>query len=504
MADEKDSPADNVDSIWRDDLLGRRSEAEVLIGYLESASDRPGILSDGRAFTIAIDGSYGVGKTFFLRRLAKQLELSHPVAFVDAWGDDLSDEPLTALAATLKAAIEPLLKKPELRSKWASFMSKTGEVAKIAGAGLFRRGLSVLITGGAVDAASGVISSSSEAVKDAINDGLAEASQGVVDDAAQGLKRVPPQRVMEDRILEFEKGQSAIREMKASLAAIVSALTDQPLKAPICIVIDELDRCRPTYAIKVLEEIKHLFDVPGLVFIFGLHGDQLAVSISGAYGPGLDGKSYLRRFLNRRYALREPDLEPLVAVLFKESCLKAGQFMYPRVSPAHRQTSEIEPTRLIAEFMRAYALGARDAFELIDILQTCSALADPYPLHLEYLLGLIIGHIRNEPSGSLPPISRPFPWQFHAPDADGRFASNSVESHLAEFQRVVTLSRQAVVDAMNTQGGEIAERVIHSRERDSALSGISRPEHYPRLLSTVARFSNPRVDEAKKPPPAAP
>ena len=75
-----------------------------------------------------------------------------------------------------------------------------------------------------------------------------------------------------------------IKQMKAALAEVVSSLESKDRSAPIIIVIDELDRCRPTYAIKLLEEIKHLFDVPGLVFVFGMHGDQLAHSVKAAYG----------------------------------------------------------------------------------------------------------------------------------------------------------------------------------------------------------------------------
>jgi hypothetical protein len=83
------------EEIWADDLLKRRREAELLIGYMECAYARSRKLTDCRAHTIAVDGSYGEGKTFFLKRLAEHVALSHPVAMIDAWSDDLADEPLT-------------------------------------------------------------------------------------------------------------------------------------------------------------------------------------------------------------------------------------------------------------------------------------------------------------------------------------------------------------------------------------------------------------------------
>ncbi len=98
MSDETLTP----ENIWKTDLFGRKQEAEVLIGYLESMAAMPSMREDAQGFTLAVDARYGEGKTFFLKRLSQQLSLNHPVAFVDAWADDLADEPLTALAATLK------------------------------------------------------------------------------------------------------------------------------------------------------------------------------------------------------------------------------------------------------------------------------------------------------------------------------------------------------------------------------------------------------------------
>jgi len=98
-----------VDKIWSDDLLSRREEADLLCAYVESVWQRPVVREDKRSYTIAVDTKYGEGKSFFLRRLAKQLSINHPVAFIDAWADDINDEPLTALAATLKNALEPLI-----------------------------------------------------------------------------------------------------------------------------------------------------------------------------------------------------------------------------------------------------------------------------------------------------------------------------------------------------------------------------------------------------------
>lgn len=251
------------------------------------------------------------------------------MAFVDAWADDLTDEPLTALAATLKAALDPFVTDSKIGRRVQDFMVTSGRVAKIMGWGLLRRGAGLLITGKAVDAAEELLTGVSEDVRDAVNDGLGEVGKGTIEDAAAALKGVGSHTLMAQRIAAFEEGKAAVQQMKESLAAIVASLDGTAQHAPIVIVIDELDRCRPTYAIRLLEEIKHLFDVPGLIFIFAIHSEQLARSVSGAYGSTFDGRAYLRRFIDRQYSLAQPGLTPLVAKLFDEAGLRREAFSWP-------------------------------------------------------------------------------------------------------------------------------------------------------------------------------
>lgn len=69
-------------------------------------------------------------------------------------------------------------------------------------------------------------------------------------------------------------------------------------KGTLVIIIDELDRCRPTFAVQTLEIVKHLFNVRGLVFIFALDILQLSHGIKSVYGYGFDATGYLERFFN--------------------------------------------------------------------------------------------------------------------------------------------------------------------------------------------------------------
>ena len=75
---------------------------------------------------------------------------------------------------------------------------------------------------------------------------------------------------------------------------------------PLVFIVDELDRCRPTFAIELLERVKHLFDVPHLVFVFGLNRDELCKSLSSVYGD-INSDVYLRRFFDFEFQLSEVD-----------------------------------------------------------------------------------------------------------------------------------------------------------------------------------------------------
>lgn len=494
MLDPSDKTA--IDNIWRDDLFERKGEAELLIGYLESVAGRGSLDGDHRAYTVAVDAGYGEGKTFFLKRLGQTLQLRHPVAFIDAWADDLSDEPLTALAATLKAALDPFIKSSsEVNRRWSAVVEKTGKVAAIAGKGLVKRGLGLLITGAAVEAADQVISGVSEATEAALQDGLKEGSKEAVDGAGHIYSTATSRSLMERRIETFEEGRRSIAALKSSLAALVEALSTEPIHPPIFIIIDELDRCRPTYAIKLLEEIKHLFDVPGLIFVLGLNGSQLSRSISGAYGPEFDGASYLQRFIDRRYHLREPDLTPLVRHLLLKSGVPLQKLVFPLRVKDWRGIREIDHATAISAYFDSYGLSARDTFKVMDIIQTSASLTKDNPLLMGYLLPLIIGSLSGDLGEMIPPKkSQKWNYVFNNYETDQPFEID-LWGLAQQFERATTLNESALMKRLNNSGDDIAgiavyEATINGRTRDNPLAD---PRDYPQLLRTVGRFENPAL-----------
>ncbi|MCW3834497.1 KAP family NTPase [Sphingomonas canadensis] len=482
---------ETIEEIWADDFLGRRPEAEDLIGYLESVASRPPLRDDGHAHVLAVDAAYGQGKSFFLRRFVRHMRTTgHAVAFVDAWVDDLEDEPLVALAATLEEALKPWTAKSKtVADRMARFRAKAGRVATIVGMGLARRAVGLLITQGAVDAAGEVVAGADEVSKDVRTDALKGAGSGIADDAATALGAAvaPP---MESRIQRFREGKAAIREMREGLAEVVRALAAEGMQLPVTIVIDELDRCRPTYAIKLLEEVKHLFDVSGVAFVLGLHGEQLSHSVKAAYGSGFDGAAYLRRFFNRRYTLREAELKPLIEHLVVMLGIADDRFIRPRIEAinVHGQDSDDTPS-FIAAYMRLYGLKARDAFELMEMLQTGVALSAPHKILLPYLLPLLIGHIKSE--AGLPPVVGEPDWRLALDFVSKKYGP---EKFASDIDLLAKFSDQKIrAKLLSKYDPDLQNLVVNCRFINPDLAhedeSYARPENYRRLLQTVKRFT---------------
>jgi len=77
--------------------------------------------------------------------------------------------------------------------------------------------------------------------------------------------------------------------------------------AHLVIFVDELDRCKPTFTVELIERIKHFFSVEGIIFVLSVDKSQLSTSIESFYGDKIDTDGYLRRFIDLEFSLPEPN-----------------------------------------------------------------------------------------------------------------------------------------------------------------------------------------------------
>lgn len=80
----------------------------------------------------------------------------------------------------------------------------------------------------------------------------------------------------------------------------------------LIIFIDELDRCNPSFAVKVLERVKHFFDDERFIFVFSVNLNELQYTIKKFYGEGIDGYAYLDKFFDLSFSLPNIDLESYI------------------------------------------------------------------------------------------------------------------------------------------------------------------------------------------------
>lgn len=299
-----------LETIWHNDRLDRRQDALFLYNFLVGEIAKRKRLGRRSSYVLNIDAEWGGGKSFFLERFRQQVELNgHVVAYMNAWRDDHAPDPYVAIMAAIDTAFAPYEKKRgKIGKAWTAVKSNGGRiVGKVAG-GVVKTLIKKHV---------GIPTSDLLEIDDD-NATLADAAQVAID---QSIEITTTEidalfdKSLEAMIDHFQKTDAAMQTFREKLASAVEILNGADKKAPLFILVDELDRCRPSYAVQLLERMKHLFEVDGVVFVFATNSEQLKHSIAGAYGPGFDGFRYLKRFFDRTYVFDMVSDEARIAEL---------------------------------------------------------------------------------------------------------------------------------------------------------------------------------------------
>lgn len=289
---------------WQLDLLDRKPLADHLTASLVNQSSK-----SSKGITAALDADWGTGKTFFVREWIKDLRAAgHPVVYFDAWESDIGEEASIALMASILGVMSEWKRKiPSgalIESELISLKSKSIKklrraVVPIAG----------VVVKGVVKKAIGV---GLEDLVEAISDESENESSGELNEALD--------RIFEEALKEHDSRQQSLKSFKESLSQLIQLVSVEAFaKQPLFVFVDELDRCRPPYAVKLLEEIKHIFGIPGVVYVVSTNISQLQNSIKAIYGSEFDGRRYLRRLFDREYALPAISSEKFISAIVESS-----------------------------------------------------------------------------------------------------------------------------------------------------------------------------------------
>lgn len=443
---KKSEPMVNPEEPFNEDKLNRRESAEVLTQLLKTTNG-PLVLS--------IDSPWGTGKTTFVKMWKEYLsndENGFHTLYFNAWENDFSDDPLISFIGEMQSEIVASLNEENARAKeyFEKAKSVSGSLAKKAVPGLLKA-----LTYGILD----------------------------LEDIHEKLIANLAYEIAQEEIENYEARKQTLKEFKTNLAQFVAELAEtvDGNKRPLVFFIDELDRCKPTYAIELLERVKHLFSVPGVIFVLVVDKGQLAHSIRSLYGVGMNVDGYLRRFIDLEYQLPKASVDEYCNFLFDEFGLR--ELFATRKVDENECRDFLETFTKLAQIFNFSLRQQEHCFAQFSLaLRTTRENQYIYPIFLAFLVAFktanrelynefisenisseqVIDYIKKQPRGT---------------DFLKDFYGKSVEIHLItafysfdEYRQLITsyeakIKEEGVSDAERTRTAHIID-VLKAFERD--------------------------------------
>jgi hypothetical protein len=326
---------------FANDKLDRQKCAEALTNLMQNI---PGPI------VVSINGAWGTGKTVFLKMFRQRLQNNgFTTIYFSAWEDDYCSDALVALTGHI----------------WSSL--KDSDYREIV---------------------TSVKDCIAPIIRNTIFNATRTLTAGVVDLNEEQLKSAS-----EKAVDEYLAAGERLKDLKQRLAKLAQKISENGKQ--LIIIIDELGRCRPVFAIEVLEKLKHLFDIPGILFILGIDREQLGHSVKSIYGHDMDVNGYLRRFIDMEFILPEANPEVFCSHLFEQFGL-SGYFQKRRESSRGRLDEKDRVNMLFAKLCACFKLSLRDiehCFRLFSF--ACANTPENYFLHPDLLAVLVILKLEN-------------------------------------------------------------------------------------------------------------
>lgn len=255
------------------DLLDRQAFIDQMLLVAETLS------KNKKNACYALNGSWGVGKSFVLDMFEQQASLIGQEGTVlnrylifryNCWEYDYYEEPLFAIVASMLDQIEANVNliSEEKRNKVLG-------VLKVIGTGVFNKAIQ------AVEDKTGIpVTKVTEIVKEGIS---------AADDEMKDKYSFDEYITFKDTLGELQKTIRSLAEHQT-----------------ILFVVDELDRCLPEYTIKVLERLHHLFDgISNTQVILSIDKEQIQHAVKQIYGENTSAEKYLAKFIGFELKLDE-------------------------------------------------------------------------------------------------------------------------------------------------------------------------------------------------------
>jgi energy-coupling factor transporter ATP-binding protein EcfA2 len=267
------------------------------------------ICSHEGSLVVALDGPWGSGKSTFIKQWTGHLRNNQvPVVVFDTFASDYQEDPFIALVAEINAFSEEVLKtEKEHLTKFTGVATKVGKALLPVAAKVAFRATTL-----------GLANASDF---DGVGDSFKEAVSDVADKVGSF-----GEAYIRQRLTESHAERDATLQFRETLSQLSKAISDQIQSGddeseaidcedgsgkrtpPLVVIVDELDRCRPDFAVKTLERVKHLFAVDNVCFLMVGHFGQVEAAVRGLYGNETNAKLYLEKFYDIRANLPEMNI----------------------------------------------------------------------------------------------------------------------------------------------------------------------------------------------------
>ena len=221
----------------------------------------------GNQMVLAINSPWGTGKTTFLNMWKAYLEKEgFSTVYFNCWKNDFVEDPFIAFIEEFREQLDSNIISIE-------FKQKAAEVGKY-----FIKNIPGI------------------AMKAVKNKTGLDLEQVISEDELESIVKL--------KLDEYSNAKNSVKKFKEELNEL-GRENIKKTKEPLIVFVDELDRCRPNFAILLLERVKHFFNVENIIFILGIDKESLGNSIKVVYGDSTDIEGYLTRFIDMEYTLNQ-------------------------------------------------------------------------------------------------------------------------------------------------------------------------------------------------------
>jgi hypothetical protein len=256
------------DKPYQNDLFGREDFGRSLTSLFSQLDEN---------IVLCVDAPWGEGKTSFANMWKADLKnRGRSCIYFDAYEHDYSDDPFISFCAAIISLVESDFKKSEaIQSIKEDFKTKA-----------IRIGGKLLSTGTRIGAKAITLG----IIKDSDIDSIESIRSDLADSASTALSNYVSQAID-----DYSVSHNSLDEFRKRLSKLAAAVKKEQM-FPLLIIVDELDRCRPDFALSLIERIKHLFSASDVSFLLLVNSHQLQNYVRRVYGAEVDAINYLHKF----------------------------------------------------------------------------------------------------------------------------------------------------------------------------------------------------------------